>query len=279
VRSCPLCGASSRTRLVTRDLNRGIGEERFRYAECERCRALFLDEVPDDLGRYYPDSYYEPQVEAVPTERAKLALVRRHASGGRLVEVGPGAGGFASEAKAAGFEVAVIETDERAYRHLRESVGVEAVQSDDPAGALSRMPGSHVIALWHVIEHLRDPWALLESAAANLEPGGVLVVATPNPRAFQLRVLGGRWTHIDAPRHLVLIPATALVEAAGRHGLERAQLVYSDRTGRDWNAFGWQQMLRRRKLGSALALALAPIERTGARGSAYTAVFRKNRPR
>jgi SAM-dependent methyltransferase len=287
VRSCPLCGAPARTRLVTRDLNRGIGDERFRYSRCESCRALFLENVPSDLGSYYPRSYYEPATDAIPTELAKLELVRRHAGGGRLVEVGPGSGGFARAAKAAGFDVSVIEMDEAACRHLRESVGVEALQSDDPAAALAGARASDAIALWHVIEHLRDPWTLIEKAAANLNPGGVLVVATPNPSAFQLRLMGRRWTHIDAPRHLILIPAAALVERASRHGLEPLELVYSDRTGRDWNAFGWQQLLSRsrpkgagpvaRKLGSALALALAPIERTARRGSAYTALFRKNR--
>ena len=61
--------------------------------------------------------------------------------------------------------------------------------------------------MWHVIEHLRRPWEVIERAAANLQDGGVLAIATPNPRALQFKLLRRRWAHLDAPRHLFLIPS------------------------------------------------------------------------
>ena len=74
-------------------------------------------------------------------------------------------------------------------------------RSDAPGRAsetLAELPPSRVIAAWHVLEHVPRPWALVDAAADNLESGGALVIATPNPRAFGFGVLGGRWPHVDA---------------------------------------------------------------------------------
>lgn len=295
-RPCPICGGDGAPRLIAVDRNRAIGDERFDYRACRACSTLFLANVPDDLGRYYPPDYYpiEAAGEAAAgeseSEVAKVALLRRFCAGGRIVEVGPGAGGFAAQAKRGGFpDVRAIEMDERACEHLR-ALGVETVHSDQPERALAAMDPSRAIVLWHVFEHLTRPRALLRAAAANLDPGGVLLLAVPNPAAFQLRVLGARWPHLDAPRHLQLVPAATLVRIAGGEGLEAVALMSADRMGRDWNVFGWQQLLvrpasppwaRRAAFYAAALLAelLAPIERFGLRGSTFTAVFRKDATR
>jgi Methyltransferase domain len=179
-----------------------------------------------------------------------------------------------------------IEMDARSCEHLRTAIGVEALQSDSPARALEALPPSRVIAMWHVLEHLPDPWETLDAAAANLEPGGVLAVAVPNPKSFQFRMTRARWPHVDAPRHLFLIPAGLLEERARGAGLELVTLTARDRGGIYWNRFGWQHLLmrpRRTKVRTALAVAfgvgvaalMAPIELTDLRGTTYTAVFRK----
>jgi SAM-dependent methyltransferase len=289
--ACPLCEGPSSFVFKTRDRNRGLSDEPFNYRLCEHCRAIFLADPPEDLGRYYPDEYYVLPTgaaleRAARAERYKLGLIRPFADGGRLVEIGPGPGAFALAAREAGYDVTGIEMDARACEHLRTVIGVEAVESDSPARALEELPPSRVIAMWHVLEHLPDPWACLEAAARNLEPGGVIAVAVPNPKSTQLRMMRGRWPHVDAPRHLSLIPAGLLDERARAAGLELAALTARDRGGRYWNRFGWQQLLMRpgqSKARTAVALAfgigataiMAPIELTDLRGSTYTAIFRK----
>jgi 2-polyprenyl-3-methyl-5-hydroxy-6-metoxy-1,4-benzoquinol methylase len=288
IRDCPLCGGAADERLRSHDRNRGIGSTRFTYRRCRACGTVFLADPPSDPGRFYPPSYYPIGHEDATseTEAAKLELLERFAAPGRLIEVGPGAGGFAAAAARAGWAVTGIEMDETACRHLRD-IGVEAVRSAEPHVALRALPPARAIVLWHVLEHLAEPCALIEAAAAALEPRGVLIVAVPNPKAFGLRILGERWAHLDAPRHRFLIPASTLLERAQRAGLEPVALVGADRAGRDWNVFAWQQLLvrpdsgpRRRRVafhaGVLTALALAPVERHGLRGSTYTAVLRQH---
>ena len=290
--ACPLCGGAAAAAFTTRDRNRAISAEPFRYRYCLRCRSLHLENVPADLGAYYPDDYFSLpdlaglRAQALP-ERWRMELVAAHAGPpGRLTEIGPGNGIFAVQALDAGFETVVVEVDERACAYLRDTVGVEAVRSAAPEEALATLPSSRVVAAWHVVEHVPRPWQLLDAAARNLQPGCVLVIATPNPRAFGLRALGGRWPHVDAPRHLFLLDHEALIARAAAAGLELVALTDRDLGGLHWNAFAWHYALRRPGCslnrdkaahlgGRIIARALAPVERRGLRGAAYTAVFRK----
>jgi 2-polyprenyl-3-methyl-5-hydroxy-6-metoxy-1,4-benzoquinol methylase len=288
---CPLCAADGDPAFVARDRNREISPLPFPYARCRDCATLWLTEVPTDLGRYYPEAYYElPAAADLPKlaagEQAKVDLIAAQTAPGRLVEIGPGFGVFAFAAKRAGHTVTGIEMDARCCAYLRDTVGVEAINSAEPETVLAGLEPSRVIALWHVIEHVPAPGALLDAIAANLEPGGVAVIATPNPEALQFRLLKERWAHVDAPRHLSLMPLDALSARASRAGLRLAGLTLRDPAGRHWNRFGWEYALRRRPAGGpagpvvnlagiAAAQLLRPLEGRGRNGAAYTAVFRK----
>jgi 2-polyprenyl-3-methyl-5-hydroxy-6-metoxy-1,4-benzoquinol methylase len=251
-----------------------------------------LAAVPSDLARYYPNEYYElPSLQRLAKIAAadpfKIDLVRRFAARGRLMEIGPAQGVFAFQAKRAGFDVDVIEMDSRCCDHLNNVVGVNAIWSAAPHDVLPTLKSYDVIALWHVIEHVPDPWALLNTVAQSLVPGGILVIATPNPDAWQFRIMCGAWPHLDAPRHLYLLPATVLTPRLVAAGLERVHCTSTDRDAKRWNRFGWQRLLMNRMpgrwseragyvAGLAISAALAPFEAGGMRGSAYTVVFRKS---
>jgi len=289
--TCPLCGGHAEFAFRVGDRNREITDRRFEYRRCVSCRTLFLADVPSDLARYYPEDYYGlPSLDvldrAADGEAPKLALIRAHADGGRLVEIGAAFGIFARAAQRAGFEVTALEMDARCCRYLEEVVGVDAIETDAPQAVLDDLGPARVITLWHVLEHLPRPWDVLAAGARCLEPGGVLAIAMPNPASLQFRVLGARWAHVDAPRHLFLIPFEALRARADALGLRLAEVVTSDPAGRYWNVFGWEYAIRGRParrgsnrvtrlLAGTLALCVAPLERRGMNGTTYTAVFVK----
>jgi 2-polyprenyl-3-methyl-5-hydroxy-6-metoxy-1,4-benzoquinol methylase len=291
-RACLLCGGDSQASFAVRDLNREITTVLFHYRRCRSCGTTFLSDVPSDLGSYYPKDYYgDPSLEeldrAAAHEQPKLELLSPYVRKGSLVEIGPAFGAFARAAQRSGFGVTTIEMDERACAYLEHVVGVRAVCSDAPESVLAGLAPVDSIVLWHVLEHLGDPGAVLREAARALAPGGVLAVATPNPDAFQFRLLRKRWAHVDAPRHLSLIPFVALRNEAEQLGLRLADVTTSDPAGRHWNMFGWEYAIRRhpphrassrvtRIAAQLMALLMAPWERRGMGGAAYTAVFVKS---
>jgi 2-polyprenyl-3-methyl-5-hydroxy-6-metoxy-1,4-benzoquinol methylase len=289
--SCPLCGSETSALFTTADVNLEVSEDRFEYRRCERCRAIFLANPPNDVGRYYPPDYYpafdaERINELARGQSWRTELLRKHVEPGRLIDVGSGSGVFAHGAKQAGFDVTAIEMDPRSCEDLRSIVEVEAVQSDDPARVLSTLAPSRAITFWHVLEHLPNPWECVESASENLEGGGVLLTAMPNPDSLQFRLLGRRWPHVDAPRHLFLIPPGTLKEKAAALGLDCVELTTADLGAERYDSFGWQGLLppvcprasiHSARIGWLIATLVSPLERRNLNGSTYTAIFRKRR--
>jgi len=52
-----------------------------------------------------------------------------------------------------------------------------------------------------VLEHVKNPWAMLASLAGFIKPGGKLIVSIPNVRHWSVvlpLVFGGRWDYQDA---------------------------------------------------------------------------------
>ena len=290
--NCPQCGAETEHAFDTADLNRRIDEIVFSYSRCRACGVVFLRNAPKDLARYYPQDYYAiarslDELAVWSTiERYKMDIVLRYRNGGRLIEVGPASGAFAYLAKTAGFQVTAIEMDPRCSDYLATKLGVHVIQSADEARALETAPSADVIAMWHVIEHLVDPWQMLEVAARKLRPGGILVLAAPNPNALQFRLFRQRWTHVDAPRHLWLIPPQVLASRGAEAGLRLRMITTRDRGSLYWNRFGWEQSLANRfrsqggrrlaaLLGRAVAMVTSIVESLEGKGSAYTIVMEK----
>lgn len=246
---CPYCQSKSSIYFHTKDFNRKITQEIFDHYLCSKCALIFIAPTPVKLADYYPEDYHlvpeSPDYFETGSEHEyyKIEIVQNYASKGRLLEIGPSYGSFTYLAKKAGFEVDAIEMNVRCCQFLNKVVGVNAINSDDPISALQQLKSYDVIALWHVLEHLPDPWATLDAICTNLKSGGIIVLATPNPNSFQFKIMGRFWPHIDAPRHLMLIPINLLVKKMNAQGMEVELITTSDPGSIICNIFGWETFL------------------------------------
>ncbi len=172
-------------------------------------------------------------------EQYKLETIQKFVTRGRLLEIGPSYGAFCYLAKKAGFEVEAIEMDARCCMYLTKVVRVEAINTSDIAASLEKLLPYDVITLWHVIEHLTDPWDTLGAISRKLLPGGVLVITAPNPSAFQFKLFGKFWVHVDAPRHLELIPMQVLVKYMESLGMHLVMATTTDEASNIFSTFSW----------------------------------------
>lgn len=295
---CVLCGADCPISIVTRDLNRGVSQTDFQYRRCERCELLFLSNPPSNLAEHYPEGYLTPprslatRRRIADLNRYQLDLLLRFVRPGRLLEIGPGHSSFLWLAKSAGFSVSAIEPDGAACEYLEQTVRANVIRSAAPEQVLASTADEYkAIVLWHALEHLPHPWQTLREASQRLSSGGVIVIATPNPQAWQFRRLGRYWPHIDAPRHLWLIPLEALRSFLEPLGLTLVFATSGDPVGKSLNRSGWSQAFLNLQprflrnifaarvvtwvLGHVVGFSARPWERAELRGSAYTAVFQK----
>ena len=288
---CLNCNNAVEPFISTKDENRKVTSTVFNYIRCNQCRLISLQNVPFDLGQYYADDYFNiplvAHIDALARRQdAKMAAIAPFVRGGRLLEIGPAVGAFAQRATVEGYQVEVIERDAACCDFLSTSLNIKTHHSACPEKIIPTLDQHDVIALWHVIEHLENPFELFSAAAENLRSGGILVIGTPNPESYQFGLMKSMWPHIDAPRHVHLIPHAVLIERGKSLGLELCYLTTRDTDARSWNRFGWQRLFMNRlptKVGAACGLALgtvisavmAPLEGRALNGSAYTLTLRK----
>lgn len=199
---------------------------------CPACGAATTDPWPDSVELDEAYARYRPETgrfsglgdALLRLTRARLAgRVDRLAPSGRVLDVGAGDGTLIDSLRARGRDALGLE---RASRH-------EAVQE----AGITEVEGEWAaVVFWHSLEHLPTPGGDIDRAASQLCPGGVLMVALPNTDSLQARLFGDRWLHLDLPRHLVHLPAGALIERLRALGLEVTRVSH-------WRGgqvvFGW----------------------------------------
>lgn len=133
---------------------------------------------------------------------------------GKLLDVGCGNGHMLKIAKDLGWEITGIEIDSQA---------VQAARSLD----LNVFEGSYLalfelndmydcIICSHVLEHVYQPFDMLDLMINRLKPGGTLILSCPNALSHMRAKFGINWRGIEAPRHIA-IPALPLIESYFKH--------------------------------------------------------------
>ncbi|HXS75886.1 MAG TPA: class I SAM-dependent methyltransferase [Terracidiphilus sp.] len=207
----------------------------------------------------------------------------KYKNSGELLEIGPWMGIFSCNAKDAGFDVTAIEMDARCVNFLRDTVGVKAIQSDDPSAAMDEMNEEFdVIVMWHCLEHMPRPWEVLRSASHRLKSNGILLVAVPDIESYDFQTLRERWLHLDAPRHLSFYTANVLEKVCSECELSKLEITTHDRLSAILSRNAWadvaNRMLPIRLVRRLLALYLYSVaqRKSKGHGSGLTGVFLKS---
>ena len=215
---CPLCGASSRP----------FGAEgQGPYRGCPACGALFLHPMPTPQQmRAYAEHHYREGVYAeyararplkLATFRRRLALIRRHAPAGRLLDLGSACGFMLEAALEAGYDPSGVEFSLPAIELAAPGIRPRLTHGD----VNDLPPGRYdVLTAFDIIEHQLDPGATLRRWADRLRPGGVLVLTTPDAGSPLRHLLGRRWPMLQPLQHTVLFTRSAMGRLLGQAGFD-----------------------------------------------------------
>lgn len=229
--ACPACGGAELSVVA-------FAERPILLGRCGECGLRWLLNPPtgDELAALYASGFYEP----APARGGRLVgtlhrlnnAIRlrelRGVSPGRLLDIGCGKGRFLSAARDAGWEVLGVEFAPASAQAARATYQIEVTVGDFLELPLDG--GFDALTMWHVLEHLPDPFAAVARAAELLRPGGRLVVSVPNIESLQARLGGERWFHLDLPRHLLHFSPRSLGTLVERTGLrvERIGHLYPE---------------------------------------------------
>lgn len=141
---------------------------------------------------------YRPKIDDPYSSHARILAYAGSGNGRKLLDVGSAQGVLAEQFQAAGFEVTCIENNpewvELARPRCRHMIVADLEKT------LPELPGPYdVIVYGDVLEHLKDPLAVLTTLNRALRPGGTVIVSIPNfvHLFVRLNVICGRFEYMD----------------------------------------------------------------------------------
>jgi len=203
--TCPVC--SNRLSPYLNGITDSITGRRFDVLKCEACGVGVTHPFPEQLQPHY-DGYYGSRhsITANYCARRRIALVTKMAGRGqgrRLLDVGCGEGTFLRAARDYGWKVTGTEQNPDSARQS----GFEVFSSLEECAGLGPF---NCVTLWHSLEHMADPRAVIAKIRRLVADDGVVLIAVPDFEGFQSKTFGESWLHLDVPRHLYHFTATAL---------------------------------------------------------------------
>ena len=117
---------------------------------------------------------------SLPVFARRLSQIEQAIGVGRVVDVGPGLGTFLRVARDRGWHAEGVEMSAFASDFIRRTHQLEVFTGDLTEFAQRPRQPFDLITFWDSIEHVAQPFEVLQAARRLLSPTGYLVIATDN---------------------------------------------------------------------------------------------------
>lgn len=244
VAKCPVCSSAQRQQFASGfDYEIETCDNLWNFWKCRSCSAVWLDPRPavSELGTIYPPTYYAYQIEQKVSpfllkgkemlDRLKFAgILRTIGTEPRsFLDVGCGNGRYMdvfakrglSKNSIYGLELSdsqIQELQQKGYQAFNRRVE-DCVEI--PRGSID------LATMFHVIEHVDDPVAVVKRITTWLSDGGHFVVETPNIDSVDARLFERSfWGGYHIPRHWTLFNEGSLRLLFETAGLKVVSVSY-----------------------------------------------------
>lgn len=236
---CPICRRGQMDMIYRASPLDYSSAHSFPVLACRACGYGRTEDGRQQLEGLYAGGCYDEKEKPWHTliqpllsllERGKLRyFASGNTAGKTLLEIGCGKGRFLEAARERGFRIYGIEPSPRSFAfasarlgHSVAPVGLEEID------AVPGFPDAYDgVMLWHVLEHLRDPAAVLAQIKGKLADKGRLVIAVPNFASCQARLGKADWYHLDPPRHVHHFTPDSLRILSLEHGYAVEKIFFN----------------------------------------------------
>ncbi|HEU0162379.1 MAG TPA: class I SAM-dependent methyltransferase [Rhizomicrobium sp.] len=242
--ACMVCGGNrSVPKASGFDFELETCRNRWTFQSCMACGHVQLDPrpAPQTLETIYPPTYYSYAMRDTLSpvaiagkaflDRAKfrgfLRLLRRPARS--YMDIGCGDFKYLDLMHREGLapeNLYGLELDEAAVSRARKK-GYQAFHARAETATGIPRGAIDVATMFHVIEHVADPGAVLHSVSRWLSPDGILVIETPNVAALDAQLFARRyWGGYHIPRHWHLFTPEGITRLLEQNGFRVRAIRY-----------------------------------------------------
>lgn len=214
---CPIC-KSPQTNIwsVAKDYEYLSTEKPYNYYNCGSCQTIFIDPAPiDELKIIYPDNYYSfvphkknivlSVKEWLDEQKLKSVLKKINKSQINVLDIGGGTGWLSSLVRKIDKRVSltqIVDIDRKA-KTVAEKNGHSYYQ-----GTLEEFDPDNqfdLILMLNLIEHVQNPFEVIQKASKLLSKEGMILIKTPNTQSVDARLFKkSYWGGLHCPRHWVI---------------------------------------------------------------------------
>lgn len=230
--TCSLCGGiESRDCFTAHDFDHSV--ETFELVQCTNCKLVLTNPFPETavMDRYYPEDYYgggnkkfSGVVEFLTMLGCKLrakkilreiAKVNSDDKVKKVLDIGCGRANLLRYLSELGCEC--YGTERSKFPDEVHLPGIEIFRGSVAEGGYNAGFFDAVI-IWHVMEHLHDPFSTLDEIVRITRKEGLIAIAVPNFSSVQSNWFKSDWFHLDLPRHLYHFNMDNLSQALRERG-------------------------------------------------------------
>jgi len=210
---------------------------KFEYFECAQCDCLQINNIPDNLERYYPENYYahkpinSPLTIFIPNNRFNIISHSGVDLNSRIIDVGCGDGSLIKYFGDMEYKNS-IGIDPMIGKDIEFENGINIYKKNlDDIDALFDL-----IMFNHSFEHMSDPTSILKTVKNILDPGGICILRVPTVSSSIWLQYGVNWVAIDAPRHIFIPSIKSMNILCDNAGLTLDNIVYDSTILQFWGS-------------------------------------------
>jgi len=138
------------------------------------------------------------------SNRFNAMLARRYGKrGARLLEIGSGMGHLVGQLEDT-FETYGMDLNQWAVQQSKSVIEKTSLQTASAQEIPYKDGAFNVVIIKHIVEHLPDPQKAIREIGRVTEPGGTLILATPNLDSLLKPWKGDKWIGYQDPTHISL---------------------------------------------------------------------------
>jgi 2-polyprenyl-3-methyl-5-hydroxy-6-metoxy-1,4-benzoquinol methylase len=252
---CRICGNDDEKNVyVANEKHFGIGDK-FNYIDCRACETLQIENIPEDMSKYYPEGYYSKFViESNPFKSFikkmwyhsysspfnpfafKLRMILGKVPFSKwldeidvslndpILDVGSGSGNLLYHFNLAGF-TNLTGIDPYIENDITYSNQLKILKAD--LNDLQKMNKKFkLITFNYSFEHLAKPLKTLQQSRQLQEIGDKLILRIPVHNSFAWKQYGTDWANLDAPRHFHIFSEKSISLLSKKSGYKVIKVIY-----------------------------------------------------